>query len=148
MALESLSKNSKIIVYNSDTDLISASRKQNSQGIKVKDIVKVALPKIYRATLTTGGDVVNVFENNIGEDIVWTTSATGEITSDQNLNIPYDISKVFISTSAKFGGSGTIATVGVNFTGDSTNGGSVAIYTQEAGVAANATLFIEIYVYS
>lgn len=148
MALESLSKNSKIIVYNSDTDLISASRKQNSQGIKVKDIVKAGLPKIYRAAITTGGDVVNVFENNIGEDIVWTTSATGEITSDQNLNIPYDISKVFISTSAKFGGSGTIATVGINFTGDNTNGGSIAIYTQEAGVAANVTLFIEINIYS
>ena len=145
---ETLSKNSKVVVFDSAVNLEDANVNSIKQGATLQEIVKAGLPKIYRATITTGGDVVNEFENTIGQDITWTTSATGEITSDQNLNIPYDVSKVFINTAAKFAGSGTIANVGVNFTGDNTNGGSVAIYTQEAGVAANATLFIEIYVYS
>lgn len=150
MALEPISGDSKIVVHNSNSRLGSAKPNKDHQGASITEVVQAALPKIYRASLTAGDAAggIEIHENTLGADLSWSSSATGEITSAPNAVIPTVPAKVFVNATAKYTGNGTIPVTGINYTGTSEVGGSIAIFSQSGGSPANTTLFVEIAVYS
>ena len=102
MAVEPLSGNSKVVVYNSDVNLDNKTARDNTQGVTVGNILALGA-KVYEAEVGAlfgnGGTSSYVVQNTLGFNPNWDPQEEGELVATNALfNSP---NKVYVSATCK-----------------------------------------------
>ena len=95
MAVEPLSGNSKVVVYNSDVNLDNKTARDNTQGVTVTELL-AAGGKTYKASVDMTTGVATVFQNTLGAEITWVSIATGDVGTNVNAELFGTPDNVFI----------------------------------------------------
>jgi hypothetical protein len=95
MAVEPLSGNSKVVVYNSDVNLDNKTARDNTQGVTVTALL-AAGGKTYKAEVDMTTGVATVFQNTLGATITWASIGTGNIGTNINTDLFGAGTNVFI----------------------------------------------------
>ena len=148
MALDPLSVNSKIAVYNSDVSLTDKTASPKTQGATVAEVLALAAPeKVYRAEVNMTTRVATVFKNTTGGTISFVSIAAGNIGTAPNTALFGGDYEVYVSATDKANvGDGEIpAVVSAKHT---TNPAIVSFsrVDQYTG-AVNGIIYIEIALY-
>jgi len=97
MAVEPLSGNSKVVVYNSDVNLDNKTARDNTQGVTVTELL-AAGGKTYKASVDMTTGVATVFQNTLGAEITWASIGTGNVGTNINATLFGTDSSVFVQT--------------------------------------------------
>ena len=146
MAVEPLSGNSKVVVYNSDVNLDNKTARDNTQGVTVTELL-AAGGKTYKASvdMTTGSAIV--YQNTLGAEITWASIGTGNVGTNINATLFGTGSSVFVQTTDMAAISeGAIPAV-VSAKNIKTPGIVEVSRIDQFSGAANGTFFIEIQVF-
>ena len=147
MAIQPLSGNSKIVVYNSNAKLGSATASKDHQGATISEIVAAAAPaeKVYRAEVNTSTGQTTVFKNTTGGTISFVSIGTGNIGTAPNTALFGGDYNVYVSATDKAAPADIPAVVSGKHT---TNPAIVefARIDQFSG-AADGVIYIEIALY-
>lgn len=147
MAIQPLSGNSKIVVYNSDAKLGSATASKDHQGATISEIVAAAAPaeKVYRAEVNTATGVAKVLKNTTGETITYVSIGAGNIGTAPNATLFGGDYDVYVSATDKAGTGDNLSFVTAKHT---TTPAFVEFTRVDAnGANSNGTIYVEIALY-
>lgn len=146
MALQPLSGNSQVVVYNSDVNLDDKSAAKLTQGATINEIVAAAAgEKVYRAEVNTATGQTTVFKNTTGETISFVSIGTGNIGTAVNTTLFGGDYKVYVSATDKAAPADIPAVV----SGKHTTSPAIVEFARidQFSGAANGTIYIEIALY-
>jgi hypothetical protein len=103
MALEPLSGNSKVVVYNSSANLDDKTSTGGYQGVTVAALVAAAAApeKVYRAEVNMTTGVATVFKNTTGGTISFVSIGAGNIGTAPNTALFGGDYEVYVSATDK-----------------------------------------------
>ncbi len=146
MAVEPLSGNSKVVVYNSDVNLDNKTARDNTQGVTVTELL-AAGGKTYKASVDMTTGAATVFQNTLGAEITWASIGTGNVGTNINATLFGTDSSVFVQTTDMAAISEGAVPAVVAAKNIKTPGIVEVSRIDQFSGAANGTFFIEIQVF-
>tara|TARA_R110001632_G_C11100191_1_gene390989 strand:+ start:82 stop:522 length:441 start_codon:yes stop_codon:yes gene_type:complete len=146
MAIQPLSGNSQVVVYNADVNLDDKSTSKQTQGVTVTELL-AAGGKTYKAEVDMATGSAIVYQNTLGAEITWASISTGNVGTNINATLFGTDSSVFVQTTDMAAISeGAIPAV-VSAKRIKTLGIVEVSRIDQFSGAANGTFFIEIQVF-
>ena len=150
MAVNPLTANSKLVVYNNEVDLAAKGVSQVYQGATIAEVVAAGGAggdKTYKAEVDMTTGLAIVYQNTLGAEITWASIGTGNVGTNINATLFGVDSSVFVQTTDMAAISeGAIPAV-VSAKNIKTPGIVEVSRIDQFSGAANGTFFIEIQVF-